>query len=321
MPASPGMGLPLLPGNATLGVLGGGQLGRMFVHAAQTLGYRVAVLEPDAASPAGAARGLAPVRGLHDDAAALDRLQQACAAVTTEFENVPAASLRRLAASRRGVRRLPPRWRSASTGRARSAASSRRACHVRRTVRIESAADAASAAAAALLPGILKTSRLGYDGKGQAAVASAGALPARLVRARRSALRAGAAPAAAPRDQRHRRAGRRRPGGAPAGAAKPASRRHPRGDAGACAGHRRRHRGPGDRAARRGWPMRSTMSACCASSSSCCRTVRWSPTRWRRGRTTPATTASTPATSRSSSCSCARWPVCRWWRRGSTRRR
>ena len=46
--------MPLLPGEATLGVLGGGQLGRMFVHAAQALGYRCVVLDPDAASPAGA---------------------------------------------------------------------------------------------------------------------------------------------------------------------------------------------------------------------------------------------------------------------------
>ena len=50
------------------------------------------------------------------------------------------------------------------------------------------------------------------------------------------------------------------------------------------------------------------------------RTARWSPTRWRRARTTPATTASTPATCRSSSCRCARWPACRWSRRASTRR-
>ena len=174
-PASPGMRLPLLPGSATLGVLGGGQLGRMFVHAAQTLGYRVAVLEPDAASPAGAAADWHLCAG-YTDAAALDRLQQDCAAVTTEFETVPAASLRRLAASRPVA--PPPAAVEACQHRARE-----KQCFAQAGVpcapylRVESAADAASAAAAALLPGILKTSRLGYDGKGQAAVASADALP------------------------------------------------------------------------------------------------------------------------------------------------
>ena len=61
-------------------------------------------------------------------------------------------------------------------------------------------------------------------------------------------------------------------------------------------------------------------SACCASSSSCCATARWWSTRWRRGRTTAATTASTPAMYRSSSCRCARSPVCRCPRRASTAR-
>jgi hypothetical protein len=56
------------------------------------------------------------------------------------------------------------------------------------------------------------------------------------------------------------------------------------------------------------WPRRCSTWACCVSSSSCWPTAAWWPTRWRRGRTTPATTASTPATCRSSTCRCARWP-------------
>jgi len=90
--AAPG----LAPG-ATLGVLGGGQLGRMFVHAAQRLGYRCIVLDPDRDSPAGrvAERHL---QADYLDADALDALAREAAAVTTEFENVPARALRRLAA-------------------------------------------------------------------------------------------------------------------------------------------------------------------------------------------------------------------------------
>src|SRR5690349_4732947 len=81
----------IAPG-ATLGVLGGGQLGRMFVHAAQRLGYRCIVVDPDADSPAGrvAERHL---RADYLDPAALAALAGEAAAVTTEFENVPADAL------------------------------------------------------------------------------------------------------------------------------------------------------------------------------------------------------------------------------------
>ena len=92
------MTVPILPG-ATLGVLGGGQLGRMFVHAAQALGYATAVLDPDVTSPA----GLVSNRHVHAgylDAAGLAELAQAAAAVTIEFENVPAAALVQLARRR-----------------------------------------------------------------------------------------------------------------------------------------------------------------------------------------------------------------------------
>jgi 5-(carboxyamino)imidazole ribonucleotide synthase len=158
-----------------LGVLGGGQLGRMFVHAAQVHGYRVAVLEPDADSPAGAA-GL-HLRAAYTDAEALDQLATLCAAVTTEFENVPASALRRLAAR---VPVAPPaaaveicqqRWREKQCFADAGVPCAPHAL-------IESAADAAAPARTALLPGILKTDRLGYDGKGQVAVARLADLPA-----------------------------------------------------------------------------------------------------------------------------------------------
>ena len=88
---------PLLPG-ATLGVLGGGQLGRMFVHAAQAMGYATAVLDADPQSPAGLVSH-AHVRTGYLDDAGLAALAATASAVTTEFENVPAAALDKLAAS------------------------------------------------------------------------------------------------------------------------------------------------------------------------------------------------------------------------------
>ncbi|GIZ53191.1 5-(carboxyamino)imidazole ribonucleotide synthase [Noviherbaspirillum aridicola] len=162
----------LLPSaSAWLGVMGGGQLGRMFVHAAQKMGFRVAVLEPAADCPAGHAADLL-IQGAYDDDEALAQLAQRCAAVTTEFENVPAPSLAFLAercfvapaaacvsvaqdrveekrfftdcASESGV--LPAPYRVIATA-----------------ADLDSAPDE-------LFPGILKTARLGYDGKGQVRV-------------------------------------------------------------------------------------------------------------------------------------------------------
>jgi 5-(carboxyamino)imidazole ribonucleotide synthase len=96
-------GLPVFPGTvsasgqpATLGVMGGGQLGRMFVHAAQRLGYFTAVLDPDAQSPAGLVSHHHIQTGYGDEQG-LRQLAALCAAITTEFENVPAAALQALA--------------------------------------------------------------------------------------------------------------------------------------------------------------------------------------------------------------------------------
>ena len=77
---------------ATLGMLGGGQLGRYFVMAAHRLGYKVVVLDPDPASIAGAAADHHIVAA-YDDPTALHDLASRCAAVTCEFENVPATAL------------------------------------------------------------------------------------------------------------------------------------------------------------------------------------------------------------------------------------
>jgi 5-(carboxyamino)imidazole ribonucleotide synthase len=163
-------------GPRTIGVLGGGQLGRMFVHAAQTLGFRVLVLEPDAASPAGAAADV-HVRAAYDDIAALQTLARECEAVTTEFENVPAQALQQLATTL-SLHVAPP----AAAVRVCQHRALEKAWFAKAGVpcaphaAIENAAAAADPAHLVLLPGILKTSTLGYDGKGQRSVATASEL-------------------------------------------------------------------------------------------------------------------------------------------------
>ncbi|MDT7837425.1 5-(carboxyamino)imidazole ribonucleotide synthase [Aquabacterium sp. OR-4] len=167
-------GKTILPG-ATLGVMGGGQLGRMFVQAAQAMGYFTAVLDADPASPAGL------VAHYHIDTGYLDeqglaQLMQRSAAITTEFENVPAAALVTLGAHRP----VAPAAEAVAIcqDRAEEKALFRRAgvpCAPH--ARIETEAELA-AVPDSLLPGILKTARLGYDGKGQVRVADRAALAA-----------------------------------------------------------------------------------------------------------------------------------------------
>lgn len=159
----------LLPGE-TLGLLGGGQLGRMFAQAAATMGYHVAVLEPGTQSPAGEV-SLEQIAAAYDDPRGIDELSKRVRAVTTEFENVPAATLQRLAEA--GVRTAP-------RAQAVSATQNR---NVEKSF-IEKAGVPTAPHAAVLseddiekldehlFPGILKTARLGYDGKGQARVSS-----------------------------------------------------------------------------------------------------------------------------------------------------
>ena len=154
---------------ATLGMLGGGQLGRFFVMAAHEMGYKVVVLDPDANSPAGkiADRHL---QAAYDDQDALNVMAETCAAVTTEFENVPADTLSYLA-------KFVP---------VRPGAEAVAVCQQRMQEKgflkangfphapyaeIHSEADV-KGVDTALFPGILKVARFGYDGKGQARVAN-----------------------------------------------------------------------------------------------------------------------------------------------------
>ncbi|MBB3255302.1 5-(carboxyamino)imidazole ribonucleotide synthase [Paraburkholderia bannensis] len=164
---------PILPG-AWLGMVGGGQLGRMFCFAAQAMGYRVAVLDPDASSPAGAVADR-HICAAYDDEAGLTELARLCAAVSTEFENVPAASLDALARSTF----VSPAGRCVAIAQDRIAekrfiASS--GVPVAPHVVIESSQALAAIddkTLADVLPGILKTARMGYDGKGQIRVTNA----------------------------------------------------------------------------------------------------------------------------------------------------
>ena len=164
---------PFIGPGATLGVVGGGQLGRMFVHAAQRLGYRTAVLDPDPSSPAGLVAH-EHIRTGYSDVDGLERLAGRCAAVTTEFENVPAAALDVLAQT------VPVAPAGAAVAVCQDRAAEK-AAFVRSGVAcaphamVESARDF-DRVGASLFPAILKTSRLGYDGKGQVGVAD----PARL---------------------------------------------------------------------------------------------------------------------------------------------
>ncbi len=160
---------------AMLGVMGGGQLARMFVHAAQALGYRTAVLDPDAASPAGLVSHL-HLRCAYDDAAGLAQLAQHSVAITTEFENVPAPSLAWLATQRP----VAPRAEAVAICQQRAA---EKAHFLRSGVPCAPHAlvDDGSTQQAldpGLFPAILKTAQLGYDGKGQRQVASLAELPA-----------------------------------------------------------------------------------------------------------------------------------------------
>jgi 5-(carboxyamino)imidazole ribonucleotide synthase len=152
-----------------LGVLGGGQLGRMWAHAAQTLGYQTAVLDPDPHSPAGWVSHL-HLCADYLDPQALAQMAQQCAAITTEFENVPAQALAQLAQTRP----VSPSAASVAVAQDRAqekAHFTRCGVPVAPHAVLASAADVA-AVSEALLPGILKTARLGYDGKGQARVAN-----------------------------------------------------------------------------------------------------------------------------------------------------
>jgi 5-(carboxyamino)imidazole ribonucleotide synthase len=158
---------PIVP-PATIGVLGGGQLGRYTVIAARLMGYGTVVLDPDHAAPAGAVADVHLVAP-YDEPAALDRLAAECAVVTTEFENPPAAALERLAAD---VVVAPP---PAAVAIAQDRVAEKSFLRERNVPMAPwSTGDPVG------YPAIVKTARLGYDGKGQVAVGDDAELAAAL---------------------------------------------------------------------------------------------------------------------------------------------
>jgi 5-(carboxyamino)imidazole ribonucleotide synthase len=159
----------IVPPGAWLGLLGGGQLGRMFCMGAQSLGYKVVVLDPGRDGPAASvadrhicADYMEP-NGLRD-------LATIASAVTTEFENVPAAALRYLATTVR----VCPGAESVAIAQDRIREKGFLASHDFRVVPyavLERESDI-EAVDSALVPGIVKSARMGYDGKGQIRVSS-----------------------------------------------------------------------------------------------------------------------------------------------------
>ncbi|MEK0086067.1 5-(carboxyamino)imidazole ribonucleotide synthase [Benzoatithermus flavus] len=154
----------MIPPGSTIGILGGGQLGRMTAMAAARLGYRCHIFAPEAESPAAdvaAAFTCAP----YEDEAALAAFAAAVDVVTLEFENVPVSAVERLARERPvrpGARVLRiTQDRLAEKDFVRGLG-----IPVTRYARVGSPADLA-AARERLGHGVLKTTRLGYDGKGQ----------------------------------------------------------------------------------------------------------------------------------------------------------
>lgn len=160
------MSAPVVP-PATIGMLGGGQLGRYALAAANAMGYRTIVLDPDPGAPTAVVANehlVAP----YDDADALGVLERRCDVVTTEFENPPAAALDRLAAST-VVAPAPDAVRMAQDRIAEKAFLVEHGVAVGPHLAVRST-DAPDAAALAEVVGdgaIVKTARLGYDGKGQ----------------------------------------------------------------------------------------------------------------------------------------------------------
>lgn len=155
---------------AMLGILGGGQLGRMFTVAAKTMGYRVTVLDPDPMAPAAEFADVHLCQA-YDDAEALNTLANTCAAITTEFENVNADSMRWLSQ----LVPVSPSGDCVAIAQNRISEKTwinKAGLATAPYLAITSEADLATDLTP-YLPGILKTARLGYDGKGQIRVQTA----------------------------------------------------------------------------------------------------------------------------------------------------
>jgi 5-(carboxyamino)imidazole ribonucleotide synthase len=170
----------MIPPGKTIGVLGGGQLGRMLAQAAARLGYRVHVYEPQANCPAGAVAHK-EVNAPYEDTAALTAFAHECDVVTYEFENVPAAPLKAI----ESITQLRPHWSVLETAQNRSREKrwlrDNKFPHARFS-EVAAAGDLAAGIREVGVPCVVKTADFGYDGKGQLKVMNEAEVPPALQR-------------------------------------------------------------------------------------------------------------------------------------------
>jgi 5-(carboxyamino)imidazole ribonucleotide synthase len=167
----------ILPGK-TLGLIGGGQLGRMFTMAARNMDYRVTVLDPDPLSPA-AEFASGHLNTAYTHPISMEEMATTCAAITTEFENAPAEVLTALA-KRTTVRPSGSAVAIAQDREQEKGFFKSSGFPVGPFAMIKSASDIDAAFKLVKLPAVLKTARFGYDGKGQARIANRAELEATL---------------------------------------------------------------------------------------------------------------------------------------------
>ncbi len=167
-----------LKSGSTIGILGGGQLGRMLSVAASRLGYKTHIFEPSANPPA-ADVAHALTTASYDDLAALRAFAASVDVITYEFENIPTAALDALEA----IRPIRPNRRALAISQDRLLEKdflTGLGLTCAPYAPVNSAADLDAAIAKIGAPAILKTTRLGYDGKGQARIKYAADAPAAL---------------------------------------------------------------------------------------------------------------------------------------------
>ncbi len=160
-----------MPPGGTIGLIGGGQLGRMFAITARRMGYRVHTLEPAPDSPAGQISDR-EFAAAYDDLRALEKFARGVDVITFEFENIPAASLECVARIR-PVRPCPEVLRICQNRVREKEFLARHNFPAAGHRVVESAAEAAAGAAAMGFPCVMKTADFGYDGKGQSKLGSA----------------------------------------------------------------------------------------------------------------------------------------------------
>ncbi|WP_218938658.1 5-(carboxyamino)imidazole ribonucleotide synthase [Oleiharenicola lentus] len=170
----------VIPAGKTIGVLGGGQLGRMLAQAAKRMGYRLHVFEPQARCPAGAVADM-EVNAAYEDIAVLSAFARECDVLTYEFENVPSAPLRAI----ESLTKLCPHWNVLETAQNRSREKNwlkRNGFPHARFAEVAANGDLLAGIREAGVPCVVKTADFGYDGKGQLKVMTEADVPAALQR-------------------------------------------------------------------------------------------------------------------------------------------